>query len=178
MRRVFPTVTVLSLFILGGLMQSPSSVIGAPPFGNPEEVKYSEQLWKALTDARLVGKQSITAMPYQGAVHKTILITLDSTVQVGGHTGAVIVKKMFQGPEVSVQKVSNDPTADLKIVAVMYKREKGYDPDNQDWFYIKYDPDGIPQKNKKGMLMTGRVGVCLGCHQSAPGDDYVYSYDR
>ncbi len=178
MKHVFPRVAILSLLILGGSMQSPSRVIGAPPFGNPEDVRYSEQLWKALTDARLVGKRSIAAMPFQGAVHKTILITLDSTVRIGGHTGAVIVKKMFQGPKVSVQTVSNDPTADLKVVAVMYQREKGYDSDNQDWFYIKYAPDGSPHKNKKGMLMTGRVGVCLGCHKSAPGDDYIYSYDR
>ena len=178
MRRAFPAVIILSLFILAGLMQNPSKVSSAPPFGGPEDVKDSEQLWKALSDARLVGNQSITAMPYKGSVHKTILITLDSTLRLGDHTGTVIVKKMFQGPEVSVQRVFNDPTTDLKIVAVMYKREKGYDPDNQDWFYTKYNPDGRPQKNQKGMLMTGRVGKCMSCHQSAPGDDYVYSYDR
>lgn len=178
MRRVYPTATILALFILAGLTQFPSTVSSAPPFGNPEDVNDSKILWKALTDAQLVGNQSIIAMPYTGTVHKTILITLDSAIQVGGHTGAVIVKKMYQGPEVNVQKVFNDPATDLKIVAVMYKREKGYDPDNQDWFYSKYNPDGSPQKNKKGMLMTGRVAKCIGCHQSAPGGDYVFSYDR
>ena len=178
MRRVFLMVIIPSLFILAGLMQNASNVNSAPPYGNPADVKYSEQLWKALTDVRLVGNQSITAMPYKGTVHKTILITLDSTVQVGGHTGEVIVKKMYQGSGVSVQNVFNDPATDLKIVAVMYKREKGYDPENQDWFYTKYNPDGSPQKNKKGILMTGRAEKCIGCHKSAPGDDYVYSYDR
>ncbi len=178
MRRAFPAVIILSFFIFAGLMQSASKVSSAPPFGGPEDVQDSEQLWKALTDARLVGNQSITAMPYKGSVHKTILISLDSTLRLGDHTGTVIVKKMFQGPEVSVQRVFNNPTTDLKVVAVMYKREKGYDPDNQDWFYTKYNPDGSPQKNKKGMLITGRAAICIGCHQSAPGDDYVYSYDR
>ncbi len=175
MRRMFAMVIILSLAILGG---DPSTVSSAEPFGSPEDVKFSDQLWKALTDARLVGKQSITAMPYKGSVHKTILITMDSTVRVGGRTGAVIVKKMYQGPEVSVQKVFDDPTKNLKIVAVMYKREKGYDPNNQDWFYTKYNPDGTPQKNKKGELMTGRATKCIGCHMEAPGGDYVYSYDR
>ena len=60
----------------------------------------------------------------------------------------------------------------------MFKREKGYDPNNKDWFYTKFNPDGTPQKNKKGKLMTGRAGKCIGCHQSAPGADYIYSYDR
>ena len=175
MRRVIFAVVILNLFILVGI---PNTASSDQPFGGPEDVKYSDQLWRALTDARLVGDTSITAMPYKGTVHKTILITLDGTVRVGGHTGAVIVKKMYQGPEVSVQKVFNDPATDLKIVAVMYKREKGYDLDNQDWFYTKYNPDGSPQKNKKGILVTGRAAKCIGCHQSAPGDDYVYSYDR
>ncbi len=60
----------------------------------------------------------------------------------------------------------------------MFKREKGYDPDNQDWLYTKFGPDGIPQKNKKGISMTGRAGKCIGCHMSAPGDDYIFSFDR
>ena len=178
MRRIFSRAIIFSLVMLVGLMQNPSKVSGGPPFGGPEDVKDSEQLWKVLTDTLLVGNQSITAMPYEGSVHKTILITLESTVRVGGHTGMVIVKKMYQGPEVSVQKVFDDPTKNLKIVAVMYKREKGYDPDNQDWFYTKYNPDGTPQKNKKGVLMTGRAAKCIGCHQSAAGDDYVYTFNR
>lgn len=178
MLRVFPTVAMLALFILAGSIHSPTKVSSAPPFGNPEDVEYSEQLWQALTDARLVGRSAITAMPYNGSVHKTVLISLDSTVQIGGHTGAVIVKKMYQGPGVSIQKVLNRPTSGVKTVAVMFKREEGYDSANQDWFYAKYNPDGTPQKNKKGKSMIGRVPKCTGCHQSAPGDDYVYSYDR
>lgn len=179
MRRVHSTVIILSLIILAaGLTQFPSKVSSASPFGGPEDVRYSEKLWKALTDARLVGKQSITAMPYAGSVHKTILISLDSTVRVGSHTGVVIVKKMYQGPDVSVQEVLNDPAKNLKIVAVMYKRERGYDSDNQDWFYTKYNPDGTSQENDKGMLMTGRAAKCISCHASAPGNDYIYSFDR
>ena len=174
MKRMSAAVIAISLFILGG---GPITV-SAEPFGSPEDVKFSKQLWKALTDARLVGDRSVTAMPYEGSVHKTILITLDSTVRVGGRTGAVIVKRMFQGEGVSVRKVIDDPTSNLKIVAVMYKREKGYDPDNKDWFYTKYNPDGSPQKNKNGVLMTGRATQCIGRHRSASGGDYVYSYDR
>ncbi len=178
MRRILSTGIVFSLILFAGLTQIPNEVSGGEAFGGPEDVKFSEQLWQAMAEARLVGKQSIIAMPYKGSVHKTILITFDSTVHVGGRTGMVIVKKMYQGDEISAEKVVNDPTKNLKIVAVMFKREAGYDPNNKDWFYTKFNPDGTSQKNKQGKLMTGRAGKCIGCHQSAPGDDYVYSFDR
>ena len=89
-----------------------------------------------------------------------------------------IVKKMYQGTDIRGQKVKDDPSKNLKVVDVMFKREKGYDPDNQDWLYVKFGPDGIPQKNKKGASMAGRAGKCIGCHKSASGDDYIYSFDR
>jgi hypothetical protein len=178
MRRILLTGIIFPLILIMGSTQFPGNASGGPPFGGPEDLNDAKQVWKALTDARLVGDQSINAMPYIGSVHKTILITQDSTIHVGGRTGMVIVKKMYQGPEISVEKVIDDPTKNLKVVAVMFKREKGYDPDNQDWLYTKFGPDGIPQKNKKGVSMTGRAGVCIGCHKSAAGDDYIYSFDR
>ena len=117
-------------------------------------------------------------MPYKGATHKDILITLDSTIRVAGREGAVIVKKMCQSEGISVETVANDPTSKLKIVTVMFKREKGYDSENRDWFYVKFNPDGAPQKNPKGLSLAGQVPKCRTYHQAAPGGDYVYSYDR
>jgi hypothetical protein len=178
MRRIVLKGIIFPLILIAGLTQFPGNVSGGSPFGGPEDLNDAKQVWKALTDARLVGDQSINAMPYKGSVHKTILMTQDSTIRVGGRSGMVIIKKMYQGPEITVQKVIDDPTKNLKVVAVMFKREKGYDPDNQDWFYIKFGPDGIPQKNKKGAFMTGRAGKCIGCHKSAPGGNYIYSFDR
>ena len=175
MKRVF-SITLFSLAIFGGSVAN--NVSSAQPFGNAEEVKYSAQLWNAMAAARLVGSQAIAAVPYKGAVHKNILITLDSTVRVGDHTGAVIVKKMFQGDAVTVETVANNPTANLKIVAVMFKRKTGYDADHRDWFYVKFNPDGTPQTNPKGVSLAGQVPKCRSCHQAAPGGDYVYSYDR
>lgn len=178
MRRVLSTGFVFSLILFAGLTQISNKAGSAGPFGDPEDVKFSIQLWQAMADARLVGDQSITAMPYEGSVHKTILITMDSTVLVDGRTAMVIVKKMYQGDGISTEAVVNDPTRNLKIVAVMFKREKGYDPENKDWFYGKFNPDGTLQKNKKGMQLGGRPGPCIACHKSAPGGSYVYSFDR
>ena len=178
MRRILLAVVIFTLTLTVGLTQIPGNVTGGPPFGGPEDLNDAKGVWKALTDARLVGDRSINAMPYEGSVHKTILITQDSTIRVGDRSGMVIVKKMYQGPGISVQKVIDDPTKNLKVVAVMFKREKGYDPANQDWFYAKLRSDGIPHKNKKGILLAGRVGKCISCHKSASGDDYVYSFSR
>ena len=154
-----------------------SQVSAAPPFGSSDDVEYSEKLWKALTKARLVGDQTISATPYKGGVHKTFLITLNSTVRVGNHTGKVIVKKMFQGDDVSAKKVANDPSHYLKVVAVMYQREKGFDAKNQDWFWIKYKANGIPHTNPKGRSLAGRVPKCITCHVAAQGSDLIYSND-
>ena len=85
---------------------------------------------------------------------------------------------MFQGKGVSIESVANNPNKNLKFVAVMFQREKGYDTKNQDWFYIRYDAKGKPTKNKKGMLMVGRFPKCISCHQAAPGGNYIYSYTR
>ncbi len=85
---------------------------------------------------------------------------------------------MYQGEGISAKTVANDPTTNLKIVAVMFKREKAYDLENRDCFYVKFNPDGTPQKNPKGLSLAGQVPKCRTCHQAAPGGDYVYSYDR
>jgi hypothetical protein len=161
-----------------GLIQSPGIVRTGSPFGGPEDVKFTQDLWAALVDARLVGGQAVNVMPYEGSIHKTVLMTLDSTVRVGNHTGVVIVKRMYQGPDISVETVINDPTQNLKVVAVMFKRAKGYDPSRQDWFYGKLNPGGTAQKNKKGKLMVGRAGKCIGCHETASGGDYIFSFTR
>lgn len=166
------------LFVMIGAVIFGSIVLSAPRFGTKEDIKYSAKLWKALINAKLVGKNAIGALPYSAAVHKQVLITLDSEVKVGKHTGKVIVKKMFQGENVSVESVANNPDNNLRFVAVMFQREKGFDAKNQDWFYIRYDAKGKPTKNKKGMLMVGRFPKCISCHQAAPGGDYIYSYTR
>jgi len=64
----------------------------------------------------------------------------------------------------------------------MFKRQ-GYDPENKDWFWVKYAPDGSILKNPKGMKLAGRVAKgmpegCIACHTAAPGGDMVYNNNR
>ncbi len=156
----------------------------AAPFGDPEDVKYSQALWKALTKANYIGRDAIMSTPYTGQhPHGAILDTIDGSVKVKGHTGQVIVKRNYGGDGVSKKTVSDNPGKYLKAITVMFKRESGYDSDNRDWFWAKYLPDGSLDKNPKGMQLAGRVAKgaaagCIACHKAAPGGDYVFNFDR
>ncbi len=156
----------------------------AGPFGNQDDIDYSKQLWSVLGQEKLVGEGMINSTPYKGQPpHGKILEALDTTITVGGHTGVVIVKRNYGGEGVSKETVANDPAKYLKAVTVMFKRETGYDPENRDWFWAKFKPDGSLHTNPKGMKLAGRVAKgmpmgCIACHKAAPGGDYVFNHDR
>ena len=153
------------------------------PFGDAASVKYSQELWAALDKAKLVGANAMASEPYEGQEpHGAILETIEMNITVGGHTGAAWVKRNYGPGGISVQQVSSDPAKHLKAVTVMYKREAGYDPDNKDWFWAKYKPDGSLDKNPKGMQLAGRVAKgmdmgCIACHSAADGGDYLFRND-
>ena len=150
------------------------------PFGGEEDVNYSKQLWTALVDARLAGDGAIRTKPYEGTEpHGFVLETLYGTVTVNGHTGTAIVKRNY-GPEgLTPDQVSDDPSRKPAAVTVMFFREKGYDADNKDIFWVKYLADGSLDKNPKGMMLAGKVAKgadagCIACHSGADGGDYEF----
>lgn len=64
----------------------------------------------------------------------------------------------------------------LMAITVMY-RSKGYDPENGDWVWTKFEPDGeVAVMN--GMKLTGKIGMCVQCHKSAEGGDFIFANDR
>lgn len=160
-----------------------SASVTAAPFGGPDDTDYAKDLWNALVNANMVGPNSIMSTPYTGAhPHGAILDTIDGKLDVKGNTAAVIVKRNYGGEGVSKANVANNPSKYLKAVTVMYKR-KGYDADNQDWFWAKYKPDGSLDSNPKGVKLAGRVAKgmpegCIACHTAAPGGDMVFNFDR
>ena len=151
------------------------------PFSGPDSVAYSQQLWASLGEAKLVGDPASNPAAYKGVhPHGAVLTTNTSEVKVDGHSGAVIVKKNYGGEGVSVDVVNADPAKYLKAVTVMYKREAGYDAENQDWFWAKYKPNGELHVNEKGLALAGRVAKgkpkgCIACHTAAPGGDMIYT---
>lgn len=154
------------------------------PFGGPDSVAYSQDLWKAMQRAGMAGWNAYQAVPYKGQhPHGAVLQTIDGKLTVKGHTGDFIVKRNYGGEGVSEGKVAENPGKWLKAVTVMFRREAGYDPDNANWFWVKFKPDGSLHTNPKGMKLAGRVAKgmpkgCIACHQGAPGGDYVFNHDR
>jgi hypothetical protein len=169
---------------LTALAMNISPAIAAPPMGNAQDIADAEAVWTALTARGLVGANRIMSTPYKGQPpHGAVLDTIDSRITVNGHTGAVIIKRNYGGPGVSKEAVANDPDKYLGAVTVMFKRENGYDPDDRDWFWAKYKPDGSLHTNPKGIKLAGRVAKgmpkgCIACHQGAPGGDFVFNNDR
>ena len=61
--------------------------------------------------------------------------------------GSIIVKENFNSSK------------ELKLITIMAK-VKGYDPENGDWFWGKYSPDGK-------VLMAGKLAKCAECHKAS-----------
>lgn len=166
----------------------------SPPvlFGSRADVRFAKLLWKNMKAYRLVGSKAVHAVPYAGTPpHGEILETLDGIFtiyrirgffRITGIKGALIVKKNYAGDGVSKEAVANNPDAYLDSVTVMFQR-RNYDPDNQNWFWVKYGPDGEVLTNPGGVPLAGKIGKgmntgCIACHSAAPGGDYVFIHDR
>jgi hypothetical protein len=54
----------------------------------------------------------------------------------------------------------------LTAVTVMYK-QKGYNAEAGDWFWLKYGPDGSIQGE-------GKVGACIACHAAVKSNDWLF----
>ncbi len=157
----------------------------AAPFGTDEDLVYARQLWDTMEQNRLVGEYATISTPYKGLFpHGDFLDTLDGKLMMDHHDGRLIIKRNYGGEGVTKEMVSNEPLKYLQAVTVMYKRTKGYDPENQDWFWAKYTPSGQVMLNPKGIPLAGRFAKgnqtegCIACHAKAPGNDMVYNNDR
>ena len=150
-------------------------------FGTEDDAAYAQLLWDVMEAERLVGDNAIMSFPYEGIEpHGMLLETFYTTATVDGHEGTLVVKRNY-GPEgVSVDEVLGNPAGHLGAVTVMFQREAGYDDETNNWFWVKYLPDGSLDKNPKGMALAGLVGKnadagCIACHQN--DDDYVFTTD-
>lgn len=146
-----------------------------------EDLEYAKKLWDAMEQNRLVVDRAMIYVPYKGVhPHGEILDAMDGYLVVNNHDGRLIVKRNYGGEGVSKEIVANDPAKYLQAITVMYKREKGYDPENLDWFRVKYDPKGQVLKNPKGIPLAGRVAKgnkkegCFACHAKAPKYDHPH----
>lgn len=153
----------------------------AQEFGTDADADYAALLWKVMEEGRLVGDNALYGFPYEGIEpHGLLLETFYTEATINGHTGTLVVKRNYGPAGVQPDEVIADPAGHLGAVTVMFRREAGYDADNQDWFWVKYLPDGSLDKNPKGMRLAGRVAKgadagCIACHSGE--DDYLFTTD-
>lgn len=180
--------TIAAAAIVGLGLFAASAQAQNRPFGQDSDIAFAQELWRALEQANLVGPDSIWVRPYEGIEpHGAILTTIETRLTVRGHTGTVVVKTNYMGDGASVETVSNDRAKYLDAVTVMFERESGFDPDNQNWFWVKYRGNGDLDRLPNGIRMAGQLakgaapdgddGGCIGCHKAAPGDNYLFIHN-
>jgi|TARA_B110000967_G_scaffold62815_1_gene64600 hypothetical protein len=99
-----------------------------------------------------------------------------SVVEGSINNQKTIVKFNYGGPDITLEKVTKDPKKWLKAITVMQKR-LNYDQENQDWFWAKYKPDGTLFVENNQVRM-GKDSGCIGCHQSASGNDLTFKHNE
>jgi len=160
-----------------------ASANGMPPFGSDNDAAYAAKVWAAMVKLNLAGKNEIKAFPYEGTPpHGKMLELFYAKATIDGHTGDLVVKRNFGPKDVTKEQVLANPGKHLGSVTVMFRREKGYDPADKDWFWVKYMADGSLAKNAKGMRLAGKVAKgkdkgCIACHTLADGGDFLYTTD-
>lgn len=163
------------------LAAGPAAAQEMPPAGGEEDIAYAALLWEVMQAGRLAGPDAIQGFPYEGLEpHGLMLTTMFTEATVEGHSGTLVVKNNYGPAGVTTDEVLGAPDEHLAAVTIMFKREAGYDTENQDWFYAKYLPDGSLDRNPAGMALAGRVGKgadagCIACHIGAEGDDYLFT---
>ncbi len=151
------------------------------PFGGQEDVAFAQELWNAMGDYSAWALQS-DVYPGQSP-HGQVLRMYYNYVHVQGEPYHVIVKDNFGGEGASVETVAQAPGEYLAAVTVMLQRETGYDAPNDDWFYVKYQPDGTIARNDADVPQAGRVAKgmdqgCIACHRNAGGEDFIFTNDE
>ena len=82
--------------------------------------------------------------------------------------GSIIVKENY-----------GEDKETLMAITVMY-RARGFDPKHNDWYYIKYNPNGKVAKTpaeEGSKPIYGRFQSCIDCHEGSDGGDYVFAND-
>lgn len=160
--RIFPT---LLLAMAGGAAFAAS--------GTAQDNAYAAKLWQVMAADQLVGEQRIRSYPFVGnRPHGSIQDVIVTDAVVDGHRGRLIVKHNYGAKEgLTPQGVhAAGPAQYLEAVTVMFQREAGYDPENQNWFWAEYDPDGRVIEYQ-GKDLSGRSELCIGCHTALGGKD-------
>ncbi len=151
------------------------------PYGGPKDLAFAKKVWSQMKNYR---KWELHSELLKGQTpHGKWVKIYTSWLRVDGTLFPIIVKDNFRGRGINKKRIIEDPNPWLKAVTIMVKREKGYDKENQDWFWAEYDPKGAIINSPKGIPLAGRIAKgsskgCISCHSQADGNDYLFSNDE
>jgi hypothetical protein len=66
-------------------------------------------------------------------------------------------------------KENYSKAGELAAITVMYKIS-GYNPNDGDWFWVKYSPDGKAD-------VAGKIEGCIGCHGTRASNDFILVHE-
>ncbi len=81
---------------------------------------------------------------------------------IAGKKGAIPARSI-------IVKENYDADKNLDSLTVMYK-VAGYNPEDGDWFWAKYQPDGT-------IDLEGKLAGCIECHGKMRDNDFIYTSD-
>lgn len=89
----------------------------------------------------------------------------------------IINKKgpMPSGATIITENYTPDKTLDS--ITVMHKIE-GFNPKVNDWFWVKFGPDGkivTAEKYGQTLILAGKVAACIECHGGQTANDYIFT---
>lgn len=145
------------------------------PFGTAEHVAMAQTIWGEL-EGDYTGwplfpgssAQQASAAPHGATA--TIYVSQEfMTDPANPPAGSTVIKENY------------DADNQLAALTVMQKVD-GFNPEDADWFFVKFSPDGSIDSNDAGTPLAGAIGKggamgCIPCHGSAAGGDYLYSND-
>ena len=137
-----------------------SLALGACGDAAPSDEELTTEAWEAIQGYASWGQVDpwIGIQP-SGRAHGAYVQNWFNDAAEANHGGTI--------PDGGIAVKENYETADGRepiAIFVMYKVE-GYDPDNGDWFYARYAPDGTVD-------VAGQdAGSCAGCHNDGADVD-------
>ncbi len=143
---------------------------------SPEEFRTA--LWKFIADGK-TGYKSWTSWPGRNGIYEGKSPHGAFLKMYANRTAAFSPKELPHGSVIVKENYGPDKET-LMAVTVMY-RSRGYDPKHNDWYWIKYLPDGKvattpPEKGAKPI--AGKFPSCIECHSSAAGNDFAFANDE
>ena len=141
--------------------------------GTPLDDSYAEKIWVYMEANKLIGKNRIRSFPFVGSrPHGSIQEFIATEAVIDGHRGRLLVKHNYGAEESLTPKsvYTANPHKNNEPLAIMFQREEGYDPVNNDWFWAEYNADGSVF-NYQGDNLSGRAPLCIGCHTPLGGKD-------